>query len=308
MLSLSGVEVLLKQYAPHLLNIDGDSYHHVHNITKALCEPFESWLERLFTDLHLDFKYCSQYKKIMTEICRICDVNFTAPKRFISHRWLNAYDQAIETSRLLNVYIIFYSAFLPVHLREQYTRQVNSLIQKIETYGARERVRCLLSVLKAKPPSTSDGRNRKERILDRLFLHQEKTLFQLQFYQASMFKLKKFVLKFQKKKPLIHKLFDDLALMAREFLVKFLEPHNLKGLAPAKLKELKLTEMLINKREEESFIGSETREIFYVANDDTKRDFIKRVKEGYLKAGKTLLRKLPLDNTTLEAISFSQSR
>ena len=127
MLSWSGVEVLQKQYAPHLLNIDGDSCNHVHNITKALCEPFESWLERLFTDLHLDFKYCTQYKKIMTEICRICDVNFTASKRFISHRWLNAYDQAIETSRLLNVYIIFYSAFLPVHLREQYTRQVNSL-------------------------------------------------------------------------------------------------------------------------------------------------------------------------------------
>ena len=82
-------------------------------------------------------------------------------------------------------------------------------------------------------------------------------------------------------------------------MVKSLEPHNLKGLAPAKLKELKLTEILINKREEEIFIGSETREIFDVADDDTKR-----VKENYLKAGKTLLRKLPLDNITLEAISF----
>ena len=65
-----------------------------------------------------------------------------------------------------------------------------------------------------------------------------------------------------------------------------------------------MTEILINKREEEIFIGSETREIFDVADDDTKRDFIKRVKEGYLKARKTLLRKLPLDNTTLEATSF----
>ena len=32
----SGVEVLLKSKAPHLLDIDGDSCHHIHNVAKSL--------------------------------------------------------------------------------------------------------------------------------------------------------------------------------------------------------------------------------------------------------------------------------
>ena len=114
-----------------------------------LCVILLTFGSRGYIDLHLDFKYCIQCKKVMAEICRICGVNFTLPKRFVSHRWLNAYDQAMETARLFDLYVIFYSVFLPVHLKGQYSKLVNSLIQRLETHGARERVRCLLSVCAA---------------------------------------------------------------------------------------------------------------------------------------------------------------
>lgn len=300
----SGVEVLLKNQAPHLLDIDGDSCHHIHNVAKSLCEPFGFWLERLFADLHMDFKYCTEYKKIMSEICRIAGVNFTAPQRFIAHRWLNAYDQAIETSRLFDLYIIFYSAFLPVHIKGQYHKLVSSLIQKFETHASRERVRGLLSLLATKKPVTAKGRQRKDRILDHLFIEKKRTLLQLGFYQASMLKLKQFVLKFQKKEPLIHQLHDEQLSLVRNFLIKFIEAKFIRGLDAVALKSLSLTDDHINCNEDEIFIGCEARECLKNSRLSVSSAFMACVKKGYLQAGKVLLRKLPLSNATLRALSF----
>ena len=47
----------------------------------------------------------------------------------VSYAINSAYDQAVETSRLFDLYIVFYSAFLPVHLRGQYLPLVDQLMQ-----------------------------------------------------------------------------------------------------------------------------------------------------------------------------------
>ena len=166
-----------------------------------------------------------------------------------------------------------------MHLKDQYSKLVNSLIQRLETRGARERVRCLLSVLRAKKPSTSDGKKRKERILDRLFYQHKKTILQVRFYQASMHKMKSFVLKYQPKEPLTHQLHYDLSQLAREFLVKFVEPKCLKGVAPKNLRDLNLTESM-NKNDVEIFLGRDTRDIFNVTKQNVPEDFMARVKKS----------------------------
>ena len=54
----SGVETRLRRgKAPHLLDVDGDSCHHIHNASKTFCQPFENYLEDLFTDIAYDYKY-----------------------------------------------------------------------------------------------------------------------------------------------------------------------------------------------------------------------------------------------------------
>lgn len=51
--SISGVETRLREEkAPHLLNIDGDSCHHMNNVAKRFCAPFERHLENLFADIY----------------------------------------------------------------------------------------------------------------------------------------------------------------------------------------------------------------------------------------------------------------
>ncbi|KAJ8390548.1 hypothetical protein AAFF_G00103450, partial [Aldrovandia affinis] len=53
--SKSGLETRIREkHCPTLLDVDGDSCHHVHNAAKKFAEPFEKYLEQLFTDLHTD--------------------------------------------------------------------------------------------------------------------------------------------------------------------------------------------------------------------------------------------------------------
>lgn len=48
---LSGVETRIREEkAPHLLNIDGDSCHHMNNVAKQFCSPFQKYLESMFMD------------------------------------------------------------------------------------------------------------------------------------------------------------------------------------------------------------------------------------------------------------------
>lgn len=58
-----------KKKAPHLLDIDGDSCHHIHNISKKFCEPFDRFVERLLLDLHTDCKWSPDVQLALDEIC-----------------------------------------------------------------------------------------------------------------------------------------------------------------------------------------------------------------------------------------------
>ena len=295
--------MLLKQKSPHLLDIDGDSCHHIHNVAKALCTPFNNYLERLFTDLYLDFRYCTQYKALISEICRLGNVIFTAPQRFIPHRWLNAYDRALETTRLLEIYIIFYSAFLPMHIRGQYRIMVDKLINKFETNGARQRVHTIISILRGKT-MTADGRKRKERITSRLFQQQEKTLLLLNFYQSVLHSLKVFVLRYQKKEPLIHSLHVDQVNLTRRFLCNFIPAVHIKGVTADQLKQLDLTVDHLCHKDSDIFVGKAVEEVLgTVTADCVKKEFFRDVRSSYLEAGRKLLDKLPLDSRTLKALS-----
>lgn len=53
----TGVESRIQSVVPDLLDIDGNSYQHMHNTTKTLCKELEQHLDRLFFDLHTDDHY-----------------------------------------------------------------------------------------------------------------------------------------------------------------------------------------------------------------------------------------------------------
>ena len=48
----------------------------------------------------------------LREICQFMSIPYSAPKRFVHHRWLSAYDVAISTQRLLPAYKVLYYGFM----------------------------------------------------------------------------------------------------------------------------------------------------------------------------------------------------
>lgn len=42
-----------EKHCQNLLDVDGDSCHHVHNASKQFAAPLRYYLEQLFTDLHM---------------------------------------------------------------------------------------------------------------------------------------------------------------------------------------------------------------------------------------------------------------
>jgi len=50
----AGFETLLRNHAVHMLDIDGDTCHHMHNIVKKFLSPFEKYIEYLCSDIHND--------------------------------------------------------------------------------------------------------------------------------------------------------------------------------------------------------------------------------------------------------------
>lgn len=58
--SKSGLETRVRHnHCPELLDIDGDSCHHMHNASKRFSSAFNGHLEQLFSDLHTDHKWAS---------------------------------------------------------------------------------------------------------------------------------------------------------------------------------------------------------------------------------------------------------
>lgn len=128
--SKSGVEQQLRnEKAPHILDVDGDSSHHMHNSSKKPCEPFDRYLERLFNYLHADFQYCTEYAGYLSEICSILGMTYNKPARFIPHRWLSAYHLSIQTTMLYDAYVISSFSFLNGGDRQIYEDVVKEILR-----------------------------------------------------------------------------------------------------------------------------------------------------------------------------------
>lgn len=157
----SGVEVRIREVAPHLIDIDGDTCHHAHNAAKTFCKTFTVHL--LFINIFNDFKWSADFREILQELCLIFGVKFTMPERYVPTRWLTIYDVALDVLRLLDVYVIFYFSFLSTEDRDLYSiRRVRILQQKGISKEARARIMEMDAYLMARK-MTEDGRARKKK-------------------------------------------------------------------------------------------------------------------------------------------------
>lgn len=142
--------------APHLLDIDGDVCHHLHNASKEFCKPFEHWAEGLFSDFYNEFHWSSSNQDALKEICFILGDRFSVPTQFVSHRWLSCYDAAQNALLSLNAITLYCFSFLPVDDKKLYKDTVEHICCDISIPG-RKRLREIQQTL-AKRPRTAVGK------------------------------------------------------------------------------------------------------------------------------------------------------
>lgn len=187
--SKTGLETRIRrEKAPHLLDVDGDVCHHVHNAAKAFCKPFNNFIEQLYIDLFNDFKWSADLRELFQEICLICNVKYTMPQRYSSHRWLSVYDVTLDALRLLDCLTLFYfpwisgslserAKFLPVTAeiihRLNVSESSRNRLHEIRMFLVSTCFNSTHEIGTVEKKLTKDEKDRKLRIVDELF-HERK--------------------------------------------------------------------------------------------------------------------------------------
>ncbi|GFR93736.1 DNA repair and recombination protein RAD54 [Elysia marginata] len=90
----NGFQEKMKKDAPHIINIDGDVCHHIHNIVKMFSTELDSenFLGRFLDDIFNDFEYTEDKKKVLVKLqnAYIKTVQYLIKKLPIHNKFLEA--------------------------------------------------------------------------------------------------------------------------------------------------------------------------------------------------------------------------
>ena len=111
--SKNGFEIKFREsVAPVLIDMDGDSCHHIHNACKKSTMILDKYLEQLYQGIYNDFKWSEDIPVILKDICECLSVTYRRPEMFFATRWSSVYGVTLSTIYMFDVYAIFYSSFL----------------------------------------------------------------------------------------------------------------------------------------------------------------------------------------------------
>lgn len=169
--SQNGFEAKLRADAPHLLMIDGDVCHHIHNITRqfsAVLDP-ENHLALLVDDIHKDFVYSPDIREEFANICKILDVPEKQPKERVGHRWMSLLDSSVSLNDLADPLTLLYYSWLNVNDKKLFKHMVVEIYVKHKVTAA-GRQSILTTMRKMKDKSmTLLGKKRKQRVCRKMF-------------------------------------------------------------------------------------------------------------------------------------------
>ena len=101
---VSGLETSFEELAPHLIDADGESCHHMRNIGKELTLFFNYFLEKLIRDVSTEFKFSPDCLDLLQELTFHLGMKFKKPMIYISCCWLLVYDTSVEFNHAHDIY------------------------------------------------------------------------------------------------------------------------------------------------------------------------------------------------------------
>ena len=88
---------LRESFASALIDMDGDSCHHIRRACKKFTKIFDEYLEQLYQDIYNDFKLSEDIRVILEDIFECLCVTYRRPEMFVATRWLSVYDVTLRT-------------------------------------------------------------------------------------------------------------------------------------------------------------------------------------------------------------------
>ena len=108
---------------------------------------------------------------------------------------------------------------------------------------------------------TDVGKERKIRIMEKLFYTRMKTDMHINFYVSVLPIFKSFVLVFEQKEPLVHRLHDELKDVVKSFLACFMKLEHIKQISSKKLTLINVKDQQLQKPIKNWFVGNKTKQI-----------------------------------------------
>ena len=99
-------ETRVREVAPHLIDVDGDSCHHIHNFVKKVTSHFRYYLEGLFRDIYHDFQHSASSLEIFEGMV----LHFGLSFNYVVTHWLLVLDATLSFLYMLNVYMAYYNS------------------------------------------------------------------------------------------------------------------------------------------------------------------------------------------------------
>lgn len=127
--------------------------------------------------------------------------------------------------------------------------------------------------------------------------YQETTAY-VKLYCSVLPLFKSFLLLFERKEPLVHRLHDELTDMFRSFLACFVRHEQVVEMKASQLAKLIMKPQSMCKLSQ-IFIGHSTEQVLLKMKADFVQKFLKQVQTAYLHVAKYMQGKLPLTNTVV---------
>ena len=200
--SISGFQARLKEVAPHIMDIDGDVCHHIHNSVKKFStnlDPSEM-LSKLLDDIYNDMDFSADLRDDLKSVCKHLGIAELMPLQRACHRWMSIYDASARFMEIHNALTLVYSSWLTVEEKRQNQPLLTKMLQGVKK-DSRLSILSILQRLKSKK-LTPAGRERKNRIADRLIKKRQHSLLVANILISTLPLFKSFILTFEQKKTL----------------------------------------------------------------------------------------------------------
>ncbi|XP_041468120.1 uncharacterized protein LOC121418364 [Lytechinus variegatus] len=293
-----GFETLVRNEASHLLDIDGDTCHHIHNASKLFCKYFDGIIEGLTDDWHTDAKFSTDLREYLREICEILEVPFHMPRKRVPHRWLSVHDVLDE---MIDPLTVLYWAWLPKNDKSMYQNILNDILGLSQKNL--KRIAAIVQACRDKN-LTEQGKARKQRVVKKLFHTRDITLLYIHTYLSVLPLLKSFILTFEQKAPMAHRIHDEQLSLLTSFLSTFIKQEKMKDITAKDLANVDLDKKENHQELLEIFLGLKARKILQKKRsvpNPLMDQFLPTLK-AYVDTAKYLLKKLPITNPLLRRL------